>query len=508
MEKNDLRRLIKIEDRIKEILIDEMGIQCIPVEFDIVPTQKMLEIMAYRSPVNLSNWKFGRDYEKLRTIHENIDPGLPYEVVINSNPARAYLMNSNTFAVQALVLAHVYGHVGFFTENKWFQESRRDIIEFMAEANRRVNKYERRFGIDEIETIVDAGHALQLHSNPFDNETEDEKRMRVFEQQKLLKKPKTSEFADLTEYDGDMDKKPGVDIALENQRLWRQIKLRTPVVPTEDLLRYIIDNSRILEDWHKDILEILRIEGQYYWPIIKTRYMNEGFATFIHQKIMNQLFKEGLLTQNEHGQYNYSNALVKAEHKQTLNPYLLGSKMWEDIEERWNKGKHGYDYDNCHDTKAKEEWDTKEMKGMERVMEVLRSYTDWFFMQDFLTPDLIDELNLYVFAPLESMTHIDYVRTGHKAREVRDLIVQSFAHSGIPKIIVRNGNHNNTGILLMEHKHTGPNLEPKYAEETLKHIYNLWNRPVYLKTIYNNKKYCFVADGQKVQTSYGLFLLR
>lgn len=104
----------------------------------------------------------------------------------NSDPSRAFLMKENTFAVQCLVMSHVLGHVNIFTENKYFRNSRQDIVEVMAQARNRFNEYERRYGIDEVEQIVDAGHAIQLHSSPFDTETEDEKRDRIYNQIKKV----------------------------------------------------------------------------------------------------------------------------------------------------------------------------------------------------------------------------------------------------------------------------------------------------------------------------------
>ena len=163
MKKSEVQRLAKIEDRVQRIVTEEFGLKIIPIEWDIVPPTKMLEIMAYRGPTQISSWKFGRDYEKARTVFEQIDPSLPYEVVINDNPARAFLMQSNVFAVQALVMAHVYGHVNFFTENKWFQKSRRDIVALLAEANKRFIEYENIYGIDLVEETIDAGHAIQWH---------------------------------------------------------------------------------------------------------------------------------------------------------------------------------------------------------------------------------------------------------------------------------------------------------------------------------------------------------
>ncbi|HRR48434.1 MAG TPA: SpoVR family protein [Bacteroidales bacterium] len=484
MKQNDLQRLIKIEDRIKQY-VEEYGMKCLPVEFDIVPPQKMIEILAYRMPTNISNWKYGRDYERLKTVFDTVDPNLPLELVVHDNPSRAFLMNSNTLAVQVLVMAHVYAHVNFFTESKWYVNFREDIVEVLAAAQKRFNDYERIYGLDEVEKTEDAGHALQWHSSPFNQETEMERKKRVFEQMKKKKLPSRAVYGDIVR---DTKKDVAEDYDVYNNRLWRKILATTPIEPTEDILRFIIDNSRILEDWQKDILEILRMEGQYFWPYSKTKYMNEGWATYWHNIFMNRLFDEGLLTAEEHGQYNYSNSLVKATNKMGMNPYLVGSEMWKEIEERWNKGRYGTDYDNCTDAKTKENWDTKEMKGREKMFEVMRSYTDWFFMQDFLTVDLIDKLDLYIYQIMETVASIDYVRTNHTVEQVRELIINSFANSGIPKIEIVNGNLDKGGHLELVHRYNGIPLHKKYAQETLKHIYYLWGRPVTLKTFTRDKK--------------------
>jgi len=478
MTKQEYQRLIKIEDRINQIVKEEMGLKVCDIEWDVVPAQKMLEIMAYNIPTNISNWKYGRDYERLRTIYDQLDANLPYEVVVHDNPARAFLMSNNVFAVQVLVMAHVFGHANFFTENKWFQNSRQDIIALMGGANDRFNEYERIYGIDAVEQIVDAGHALQWHSNPFETETEIERRTRVFEQKKMTNAPDISEFNDLVQRVN-----PANSIANYNTELWKSLKLKTPVEPVEDILRYTIDNSRILEDWQKDILEIVRTNGQYYWPIMRTRYLNEGYATLIHEHVLDKLFNEGLLDGAEHGQFNYSNSLVKAKNPFSMNPYHIGSEMWKDIKNRWDKGQHGTEWNECENIVQKEEWDTKEMGGWNKVKEVMRTYTDWFFMQDFLTNELVEKMGLYVYAQQQSsMSTFDAIVTDFNSDETRRMIVNSFANSGVPKIDVIDGNFNNDGTLLLEHRFAGMPLDKMYCISTMKHINQIWGRPVLMRT--------------------------
>jgi len=483
---NDLQRLIKIEDRLNQ-LAEGYGLNYCQIEWDVIPDQKMFEIMAYRIPGNISNWKYGRDYERIRTINENMYDGLPYEVVINSDPSRAYLMKSNTFGVQCLVMAHVIGHVAFFTMNKYFQNTRKDIIQIMDNARKRLNEYEKAYGIDELEMTIDAGHSLQFHSSPFDTQTEDEKKARVFEMQKRKDhKINKSDYADLTTSHDD-EEKVKQDIQLYNQKLWRRIKNQTPIEPAGDLLRYVIDYSRKLEDWQKDVLEILRTEGQYFWPQLKTKYMNEGFATYWHEKLMRDLFTEGTLDRTAHAEYNFANALVKAKHRTAMNPYLIGSKIWEDIVTRWDKGRHGRDWEDCQDRKVKENWDTKAMDGHNQMFKVLKSYQDWFFMQNFLTVELVDDLDLYIFVGKENPMSYDLIVTNHDNKQIRDLIVASFAHSHIPQVEIVNVDYEGAGKLYLKHQYAGAELQLEYTKKTLNHIYDLWGKEIILETVFQKK---------------------
>lgn len=482
----NLKKLIKIENKLYQYA-EEYGLKHCDIEWDVIPDQKMFEIMAYRIPGNISNWKYGRDYERIRTINEKIRDGLPYEVVINSDPSRAYLMKSNTIGVQCLVMAHVIGHVSFFTMNKYFEQTNKDIIQIMDLAAKRFNKYEKIYGLDELEMIIDSGHALQFHSSPFETESEQTKKERAFKMQKKRDhKVSKAKYNDITE-GSDIVDTIGMDILLYNQKLWRRITQTTPIEPCGDLLRYIIDNSHKLEDWQKDVLEIMRREGQYFWPQMKTKYMNEGFATYWHETMINRLYKDGFITSSDHAEFNYSNSLVKSKHRISMNPYLIGCDIWKNIIKRWDKGLHGSTYENCEDFREKKDWDTKDMKGHEKMFEVVRSYQDWFFVQDFLTPELVDELDLYVFVQKETPITVDLVRTKHTAQQVRDLIVASFSHSHIPQVEIIDINHQDSGKLYLEHKWAGFDLEFEYAQKTMKHIHNIWGRECLLKTIINKK---------------------
>lgn len=490
MKKEELQRLIKVEERIKVIATENLGLQVDDIEWDIIPPTKMIEIMAYRLPTQISNWKFGRDYEKKRTIYERVDSGLPYEVVVNTLPPRAYLMETNPFSIHALVIAHVYGHVALHKVNKYFANCRKDILDVLAAARDRFLKYETMYGVDAVEEVIDVGHSLQMHSTPFFLETEDEVRKRVFEQEKTSRKPVNNPFRDLTGAPSVTEQQK--DIEFEHHQLWQKLVLMTPPEPMPDILRYLIDHAVNLADWQRDILEVLRIEGMQFWPFSRTQFLNEGFATIVHEKIMNQLFQEGILNSDEHGQFNYSNSLVQHAAPGHLNPYHIGSTILRDIEKRWDYGRHGFDYDNCESRVVKDRWDTGERgKGWEKIKQIIVTYTDWALMKDFLHDDLVNDLNVYVHDENEKRF------TKKEAIEgIKHQIIDNFMYSYVPDIQVVNGNYMNSNILLLKHMHTGMDLDVEYTKNTLKLINKIWKDEVRVSTMYNGKQYMYICKKQ------------
>jgi stage V sporulation protein R len=160
----ELKRLNQFDEKIQEIARG-FGLDFFPQEFDAISSQKMLEILAYHFPVNFSHWSFGRDYERERTKYE-YGFGIPYEVVLNSKPSRAYLMNTNPLPVQVMVMAHVYAHNDFMKNNLHFKPTRRDILPSASEAAIRFQRYEKRFGVEEVERLIDTGLSIELNIDP------------------------------------------------------------------------------------------------------------------------------------------------------------------------------------------------------------------------------------------------------------------------------------------------------------------------------------------------------
>ena len=467
MENLDLKKLHEADELIRQIGA-EFGLDFLPQEFDVVPARKMLEILAYRLPVNYSHWSFGRDYEIERTKYEH-GFSVPYEVVFNSEPARAYLMETNPLPIQVLVMAHVYAHNDFMKNNRHFQITRRDMITSASEAAQRIRRYEEDYGRETVEELIDAGMAIQWNIDPEElirPETEAEARERLYGWSGAL--PVEGRFNDVL---------PEKKTVAREEKL--KLRKKTPPEPTSDILKYVIENSPVISDeWKKDVLSTIRGQALYFLPYRRTQIMNEGWATYWHEKIMNRLFAEKFLSSEEHGYYNLYNSRVKAHSPRTVNPYLLGSALFSNIEMRWNTGRFGPEYEACSIAQEKENWDLHINKGPAKIMEVRRTHMDWFFVDEFLNSEVMEDLQLYIYQELDKGSHIDLEIKETGWRKVKRLLVQNLMNWGIPRILAVDGNYRNSSQLYLKHEFEGLPLDDEYCRKTLEHVYLLWGRPV------------------------------
>jgi stage V sporulation protein R len=465
----ELSRLAKVDEKIQEVA-REFGLDFFPQEFDVIPAQKMLEIMAYRLPVNFSHWSFGRDYELERTRYEH-GFGVPYEVVLNSSPCRAYLMNTNPFAVQALVMAHVYAHNDFMKNNIHFQPTRRDIIPSASEAASRFRRYEERYGEAEVERLLDAALAIEQNVDPdffIREESEEEKRERL---ESAARPPRGGgAYEDLL----------GKTRQVEGGRPER---LRTPLEPERDVILYLMEHSpKPLQEWEKDVLSVVRQQSRYFMPQRRTKVMNEGWATYWHQRIMERLFQEGYLSAEEHGYYNLYNARVLTHNPRNINPYLVGLRMFEDIEARWDRGQFGRDWEDCRSQSRRESWDLRLGQGREKLFQVRRTHTDRFFFEEFLTERLVSDLKLYLYKSIQRRDNVDYVIAEDSWRTLKQILVRVFGDFGIPHIVVEDGDYKGRREIYLKHHFEGIPLDREYREKTLERVHYLWQRPVHLES--------------------------
>ncbi|WP_421662895.1 SpoVR family protein [Lysinibacillus telephonicus] len=458
------KELHKAIDEITEIAIG-FGLDFFPMHYEICPADIIYTIGAYGMPTRFSHWSFGKQFHKMKLQY---DLGLSqiYELVINSNPCYAFLLDTNTLTQNKLIIAHVLAHCDFFKNNIRFSNTRRDMVESMTATAERIANYEMLYGKDEVEQFLDAVLAIQEHIDPslvrpnlFVQEDEDE------EEDVFV--PKTP-YDDLWSLDQKEEEKPTI----------RYKKKKFPPKPEKDLLLFIELHSRELEEWQRDILTMMREEMLYFWPQLETKIMNEGWASYWHQRIMRELN----LTTEETIEYAKLNAGVVQPSKTSINPYYLGLKIFEDIEKRYN-----------NPTEEMQRLGIKPNSGREKIFEVREIESDISFIRNYLTKELVDQEDLYLFEKKGS----EYKITDKDYEHVRDQLVSMRVNGGFPYIVVENGDYLRNGELFLKHGYEGMELDPHYLEHVLPYIYQLWGRPVHMETYVESRPVLYTYDGKR-----------
>jgi stage V sporulation protein R len=362
-----------------------------------------------------------------------------------------------------------------------------------SEAAVRFQKYEQRYGLEEVERVIDAALSIELNVNPD---------FFVAEENEEQQKERLSTPCAAAESRGPFDDLISKKCLEQHDEDYYTGK--TPLEPERDVLLYIMNHSpRPLKEWEKDIVSMIRQQSRYFMPQRRTKIMNEGWAAFWHIKIMERLFRERLLNDEDHGLYNLYNARVLAKHPRMLNPYLVGLKIFEDIEDRWNKGRFGKAWEECEDPAKRQEWDLRLGKGKEKMFEVRRRYSDRFFIEEFLTEELVDALDLYLYQGKREGKEIKYVISEKDWRRIKDLLVSHLSTFDIPLIVVEDGDYQGKRELYLNHSYEGVELDQEYREKTLEQVFYLWNRPVHLESVVNDAKTTFTFDGEKHEQRQG-----
>lgn len=458
MTEYSMKELMEWNEKIEEIARAE-GLDYYEQEFEICSYEDMIGYETYVGmPSHYSHWSYGKHYERTKTLHKYNLTGLPYEMVINSDPCIAYLMKDNTLLLQILTIAHVYGHNDFFKNNRLFRlgTRARDTIEMFKNHANRIREYIQDPGIGyaKVEKILNAAHALKFQISRTIGEkrlTEEEKRKAIFER---YTKPK-SEYPLLEPRNTQPEPMPDLK--------------KIPIEPEEDILLFIMNYGR-LNDWERDILSIVRDETLYFLPQIETKIMNEGWASFWHYTILNKLD----LPQGLHIEFLKRHNQVIRPHLGQLNPYYIGFKIFEDI-------------------KNKNNGDTK------KIFEVREVERDQSFIRRYLTRELCEEMNLFEYMKLGSNYIITEVSDEEGWKRVRDTIADSVGMAGIPLISVLEWSQKDN-MLILEHQYDGRELELGYAYETIKHVVDLWDGKVMLATMLDEKRKVIVCDEQKKVT--------
>ncbi len=265
-------------------------------------------------------------------------------------------------------------------------------------------------------------------------------------------------------------------------------KNRFPASPARDVLKFLIEHAP-LENWQRDVLSIVRDEAYYFAPQGQTKIMNEGWATYWHSKIMTEkaLLDSELIDYADH----HSGTLGG---RGRLNPYKLGVELYRDIEDRWNKGRFGKEYDECDDIAARGRWDRRLGQGREKIFEVRRVCTDVTFIDNYLTEEFChaQKLFIYDYNPKTGMYQI----SDRDFQKVKQRLLLQLTNLGQPLIEIVDANHRNRGELLLRHHFDGIELKHDYARHTLKNLQSLWGRPVALQTVVDEKSRILSFDGE------------
>ena len=275
---NDDQELNEAMRQIWDIAQD-YGLDPYPTHFDVAPANIIYQVGAYGIPGKFTHWTYGRQYRQSKTMY---DHGMSkiYELVINSNPSQAYLLENNPPTENKFIMAHVFGHTDFFKNNMMFENTRRDMPEAVARQAERIDKYSDQYGELEVEKLLDATLALQWNIDPYliERPSKDEEldawRKRAEDKLKPVEKP-ASRFSDLFEFE-DRNAPPSSTA----QQLGRRALMMMPPEPDRDLLGFIRNHAPYLEDWQRDTIDIVRQESLYFYPQMRTKVMNEGWAAY------------------------------------------------------------------------------------------------------------------------------------------------------------------------------------------------------------------------------------
>ncbi len=480
------------------------GLDFYPTIFELFDTDQMNQIAAYGGfPQRYPHWRFGMEYERLRKQH-TYGLGKIFEMVINNDPCYAYLVRDSAFVDKKTVIAHVYAHCDFFKNNVWFAQTNRRMMDEMANHATRIRRYIERYGLEEVEKFVDVCHSLENLIDPHSVFIRRQKgrAQRIIERPAREDRPDRATRFPAKEY---MDRyiNPPKVMAEEEREAREQHERergRLPARPLRDIMLFLLNHAP-LQDWQADVLSIIREEAYYFAPQGMTKIMNEGWASYWHSTIMTNygLRADELITYAEH------HAGTLATSPGRLNPYKLGIELFRDIERRWNTGRHGPEYERCEDMQARREWGRgQEPKGRvvgrgspgrEKIFEVRRIYNDVTFLDEFLTPEFVDEQKLYHYR-FDPATRRMVVVERDFEKIKRQLLFMLTNHAQ-PYIYVLDGNYRNRGELYLGHRHIGVDLDIKYAVETLKNLHAVWRRPVHIHARIDDDPILFSYDGEK-----------
>ncbi len=417
--------LSEFDDRIIE-LAKSHGLDWFPIHYEVCDYYSMIGHMAYHGmPTHYGHWSHGKTFERTHQMYNLGQEGLPYELIINSDPSIAYLMRENPAYLQILIMAHCVGHSDFFKNNRMFQSTRPGtVIQRFRNAKKRIQSYveDPTIGIEEVEKVLDAAHAIQFQTNRYPGKQLTHKELKD-KYTKLIKEDETGKYS----------------------------KFNIEKIPLEknyDILNFLVEHSSA-EPWKKDCMEIVRGQADYFIPQMQTKIMNEGWASYWHYRLCHELE----LDQKYHIPIIKSHNQVIRPHIGGLNPYHIGFEMFRRIEKRY---------------------------GIEECFIAREVHHDASFLRQYLTQEDCIDLGLFSFSKKRDDYVIQQISDDDGWKKVRDSLLNNVGTNGIPVICVKEVEDGN--VLTLEHAHDGRDLDLAYADPVVLHVSELWGDIVKLYT--------------------------
>ncbi|PIE18002.1 MAG: SpoVR family protein [Proteobacteria bacterium] len=463
--------------------------------YELLDYKQMSEVAAYGGfPTRYPHWRWGMEFERLSKSHAY---GLSkiYELVINNDPCYGYLLEGNSLVEQKLVMAHVCGHNDFFKNNYYFSKTNRKMIDEMANHAIRMRRLMERHGTEKVESFIDVCLSLDNLIDP----------MSMFIRRDAPPRDESAESAqDANEplrlkagasYMERYINPPEIFAKAQEERAAREAELEAsppplkfPAEPMRDVLGFLAEHAP-LESWQWDVLDIVRKEAYYFAPQAMTKIMNEGWAVYWHSHIMTR----DVLKDSEIIDYADLNAGVLSGGF-PFNPYKIGVELFRHVEDRWNKGRFGKEWQECDDLATKRSWDRKLGLGREKIFQVRAIYNDVTFIDEFFTEDFCREQLFYTYGWNKRNAH--WEMQSRQYQEIKEKLLGMLTNFGQPVIRVEEGNYRNRGELLLAHQHDGTDLRVDWARDTLFNLNRIWRRPVNLKTIVDGSAKVLHFDGR------------
>lgn len=447
-----------------------------PHQIEVITSEQMMD--AYSSigmPINYTHWSFGKKFIETEQKYKHGQQGLAYEIVINSNPCIAYLMEENTITMQALVMAHAcYGHNSFFKNNYLFRAwtDASSIVDYLLFARHYISECEERYGVEEVERLLDSCHALMNYGVD-----------RYKRPQKISLVEETARQKSREEY-----------LQSQVNSLWKTLPRkdrgevqaqaqRYPSEPQENLLYFMEKNAPLLESWQREVLRIVRKVSQYFYPQKQTQVMNEGWATFWHYTILNHLYDECQVTERFMMEFLHSHTNVvyqppyNSPYYNGINPYALGFAMFQDIK-RICQSPTEEDYYWFPDIAGKDWLDTLHF--------AMRDFKDESFISQFLSPKVMRDFRLFTVLDDDKNNYLEIsaIHNEEGYRAIRnELSAQYNLSNHEPNIQVWNVDLRGDRSLTLRYiPHDRAPLD-KSRQQVMKHIHRLWGFDIHMEQL-------------------------